>query len=217
MNKRYLTVTTAAFAAALTLTACGSNDVATGTTPASAPAPQPATSEAHGNGHSGAPAAPAPAAGPANDADIGFLTGMKPHHQQAVEMSDTVLAADPPAAVAAIARRIKAAQGPEIEQMDAMLTDLGQPTDDVAHTGAHSGMHGGMMSEADLSALMQAEGDDAARLYLQGMIAHHEGAVEASEGELRDGTYGPARQLATDIAEDQAAEVTEMRSLLASL
>ncbi len=221
MNLRHLTRTAAAFAAALTLTACGgSNGLSTGTTPASSPASTPATSETHSYGHGGsssAPAAPAAPAGLANDADISFLTGMKPHHQQAVEMSDTLLATDPPPAVAAVARQIQAAQDPEIEQMDTMLTDLGQPTDAAAHSGAHSTGHGGMMSEADMAALMEAKGDDAARLYLKGMIAHHKGAIEASEAELRDGTYEPARRLATDIATDQATEITKMEGLLASV
>ena len=212
MTKRTLTVTTAALAAALTLSACGSNDLATGTAPAS--------SGAHGGAHGGTssePAAPAAPAGLANDADLSFLTGMKPHHEQAVEMSEIVLKTNPPAEVAALARQIKAAQDPEIEQMDKMLTDLGQPTDPAAHGGGHSTGHGGMMSEADMAKLKDARRIKASLLYLEGMVAHHEGAIEAAEAELRDGRYEPARQLATSIAEDQAAEITKMKALLASL
>ena len=214
MNTRHLTLATAALAVALTVSACGSNDLATGTTPASAPAASPASPTAHGGGHGGTRSAPLTApAGRANDADLSFLAGMEPHHRQAVEMSDVVLAAGPPAAVAAVARQIKAAQGPEIEQIEQMLTDLGQPTGG----GPHSGGHGGMMSDTDLDTLREAEGDDAARRYLEAMIAHHEGAIEAAEAELRDGTYEPARQLATSIAEDQAAEITRMERLLAAV
>lgn len=64
-----------------------------------------------------------------NAADVTFLTGMRPHHEQAVEMSEIVLAADPPAEVAAVARQIKDAQSPEIEQMVQMLEALGEKTD----------------------------------------------------------------------------------------
>lgn len=215
MNKRRLTAA-AALAAALTLSACGTDTAASQTA-----APGTAnTSSTHGGGHSGtssAPAAPADALG--NAADISFLAGMKPHHQQAVEMSDMVLAADPPEPVAEVARQIKAAQAPEIEQMDMMLKDLGQATDGAGHGGAHSAGagHGGMMSDVDMAALMDAEGTDAARRYLEGMIAHHKGAIEAAEAELRDGRYEPARQLATSIAKDQAAQITKMEGLLTRL
>jgi uncharacterized protein (DUF305 family) len=152
-----------------------------------------------------------------NDADLAFLTGMIPHHEQAVEMSDIILAADPPTAVAALAERIQAAQGPEIEQMSAMLTDLGQDAAGGGHgSGDHSTTaHGGMMSEAELQQLREATGDDAAHLYLKAMIEHHQGAIDAAETEIADGVYGPARELAGKIAESQAIEIAEMEALLA--
>ena len=151
-----------------------------------------------------------------NDADVAFLTGMKPHHEQAVEMSDIVLAAQPPEAVAAVARKIKAAQSPEIEQMDQMLKALGEDTK-AKHGGGHSAGHGGMMSDADLAKLKAASGTEAARLYLTAMIVHHEGAIEASDTEIADGAYPPAIALAQQIKAAQAAEITQMRTLLRSL
>ncbi len=203
MNTRYRTAT-AALAATLVLTACGTND-------------DTATSDSgsgmHGGGHGATSAPPSPTDAAANEADIAFLTGMKPHHQQAVEMSDMVLAATPPAPVAELARQIKAAQDPEIDQMDKMLADLGEPTDSAAHMGDH----GGMMSAADMSALMNAEGAEAARLYLTGMIEHHKGAIAAAETELEDGKHEPARRLASSIAKDQAAEIAKMEQLLQTL
>jgi len=204
MNKRHLTAS-ALLASALVLTACGSSDDTATTS----------------SGTSAGPGAGATAeTAEANDADIAFLTGMTPHHEQAVEMSEMVLAADPPDDVAAIARQIKDAQDPEIEQMKTMLADLGQDTGGSAHSGGHSaGMagHGGMMDDGDMAALMDATGADAARLYLEGMIRHHEGAIEASETEIADGQYEPARELAKQIEQAQAAEITEMQALLTSL
>lgn len=149
-----------------------------------------------------------------NDADLTFLTGMQPHHEQAVEMSDMVLAADPPAPVAELARQVKAAQRPEIEQMDRMLADLGADPDSGGHS---AGGHSGMMSGADMETLMNATGTEAARLYLEGMIEHHKGAITAAETEIKDGVYAPARDLAQTIATDQAAEITKMEGLLAAL
>ncbi len=64
---------------------------------------------------------------------------------------------------------------------------------------------------------MDASGADAARLYLEGMIRHHQGAIEASDTEIADGQYSPARELATEIKRAQAAEITEMQALLTSL
>jgi len=207
MTTRHRSLPTAslALAGALVLTACGGgNDTAASD----------AGSSAHGGGHgsSSAPSGTASTAAEGNDADAAFLTGMKPHHEQAVEMSDMVLAANPPAPVAELARQVKAAQAPEIEQMDQMLADLGGHGD-----GHAAGGHGGMMSDADLQALMDATGTDAARIYLESMIEHHRGAIEAAEAEVTDGQYAPAIELARKIAKDQAAEITKMQGLLASL
>ena len=200
MHKRHLTAS-ALLASALVLTACGSsssNDAAGPTSSSSSTA----------------------AVAGGNKADIGFLTGMKPHHEQAVEMSEMVLAADPPAEVAAIAQQIKSAQGPEIEQMTTMLGALGQKVDGQAHSGGHSaGMagHGGMMDDQMMADLGGATGTEAARLYLEGMVRHHQGAIEASEVELVDGAYPPALKLADEIKQAQATEITRMQALLASL
>ena len=206
-SKRHLTSAALALASALVLTACGGgNDTA-------------ASDAGSGGGmdHGGSTASSAPSAtdeaAMSNDADLAFLTGMKPHHEQAVEMSDMVLAANPPAPVAELAQQVKAAQGPEIEQIDQMLADLGAEGGE----GHSAGGHGGMMSEADMTALMDATGAEAARLYLEGMIEHHKGAIEAAETQLAEGEYEPARTLATSIAKDQAAEITKMEALLAAL
>jgi uncharacterized protein (DUF305 family) len=205
---RRLTSAALALAGALVLTACGGgggdDTAASGTGSAS-----------HGGGH-GADTAPSPTtAAEGNDADITFLTGMKPHHEQAVAMSDMFLAADPPAPVAELARQVKAAQAPEIEQMEQMLADLGQPG--ATGEAGHAGGHGGMMSDADLAALRDATGTDAARMYLEGMIEHHQGAIEAAETQVAEGQYQPAVELARQIAEDQAAEIGELEAVLASL
>ena len=213
-STRHLTSAAIALAGALVLTACGGGD---GTaTPGSGMG---------GMDHGGGTASSAPSAGTGasvmgNDADIAFLSGMKPHHEQAVQMSDMVLAADPPAPVAELARQVKAAQAPEIEQMEQMLADLGQDADGhMMGEGMGEGMaeHGGMMSGADMKQLMDATGTDAARMYLEGMIEHHEGALDSAEAQIADGEYEPAVELARQIAKDQAAEIAKMEGLLADL
>ncbi len=74
-----------------------------------------------------------------------------------------------------------------------------------------------MMSEGDMTALRKATGTEAARLYLEGMVRHHQGAIEASDAELKDGQYEPALKLAQDIKKAQAAEIITMQSLLKTL
>jgi uncharacterized protein (DUF305 family) len=200
MTSRRLTAS-ALLAAALLLTACGNGDDTAGT----------GSSGGYGGGHSSSDST----SEQANDADIAFLTGMTPHHEQAVEMSEIVLAADPPAEVAEIATQIQDAQDPEIEQMEGMLEDLGE--DPAGHGGGHSAGHGGMMSDEYMAQLRAATGTEAARLYLEGMIEHHQGAIDASETQIAEGQYPPAIELAKKIAADQAAEITRMRELLAGL
>ena len=206
-TRRRLALPALALTAGLTLAACG-GDSDTATTGSGS------SSGEHGGGHSGGDKDSESAEG--NAADVEFLTGMKPHHEQAVEMSDIVLAANPPAEVAKIAQQIKDAQSPEIEQMDQMLTALGEDTDGGAHDG-HSSGHGGMMSEQDLADFKAATGTEAARLYLEAMVAHHEGAVEAADAEIADGKYAPAVTLAKEIKAAQEAEIAEMQELLTSL
>lgn len=100
----------AAVTALLTLGACSNSNVpqaGSSTAGTSVPAPH----EAH------------------NRADAMFAQMMIPHHRQAIEMSDMVLGKqgiDP--RVLDLATQIKAAQGPEIEQLQSWLTQWGTPT-----------------------------------------------------------------------------------------
>ena len=154
-----------------------------------------------------------------NEADVTFVAGMRPHHEQAVEMADLVLAADPPAEVAALAERIKADQQPEIEQLDAMLETFGEKPagGHGGHGGGDKAEHEGMMSEQEMASLRQATGPAAARLFLELMIVHHEGAISASETELREGQHEPALELARKIRASQQTEIEQMRALLTQL
>ncbi|WP_172826076.1 DUF305 domain-containing protein [Friedmanniella luteola] len=163
-----------------------------------------------------------PASGPQNDADVMFAQMMIPHHQQAVEMSDLMLAkADADPRILTLAQQIKAAQAPEITQMTGWLEGWGfkvQPMDnDMDHSGhAGSGMDG-MMSETDMKELEAASGADASRMFLEGMVKHHEGAVEMAQAEVSDGENPDAIKLAEAIVTTQQQEITDMKDLLTQL
>ena len=175
----------------------------------------------HPAGHtSSAAAAPtsSAAAEAHNDADVMFAQHMIPHHTQAVEMSDTLLAKqgiDP--RVTELATQIKAAQGPEIQQMQGWLTQWGTPS--MPPMSGHGDMPGmsGMMSEQDMTALKDAQGVDASRLFLTQMIAHHEGAITMAQSEIKDGQYPAAVEMARAIVTTQQQEIDTMNGILASL
>ncbi|BBX15406.1 DUF305 domain-containing protein [Mycolicibacterium duvalii] len=153
-----------------------------------------------------------------NEADAAFARDMVPHHEQAIVMSDIVLGKQGiDQRVLDLADRIKAAQGPEIDTMRQWLTVWQVP--EAEHHGHHGASHEemGMMSEADLDRLRNAEGVDAARLFLTGMIAHHEGAVRMAQTEVDTGKSAEAVHLARDIIATQQREIDEMRQILDSL
>lgn len=87
---------------------------------------------------------------------------MIPHHRQAVDMSETLLAKDGiTPEVAEFARKVIDAQGPEIDRMNAMLEAWGQnPVTRAGEMAGHGNMRG-MMSEEDMAALDAAEGTEA--------------------------------------------------------
>jgi uncharacterized protein (DUF305 family) len=77
-----------------------------------------------------------------------------------------------------------------------------------------SGM-GGMMSTQEMAALAAASGVEYDRLWLRGMVVHHQGAVEMSNVELMRGVNPDAKALARRIITAQQSEITTMTELLA--
>ncbi|ALU38938.1 hypothetical protein AS188_03340 [Kocuria flava] len=207
--ERSTTLTTLALASALALAGCATGGNEESTAPATE-APT-ATSSATGS----ASASGEPIAAEHNEADVMFAQMMIPHHEQAVQMSEILLAGeDVPAEVRDFAQRVIDAQGPEIERMNAMLAAWGQDASDIENMG-----HGmsGMMTEEDLQQLETAQGTEAARLYLEQMTAHHEGAVEMARDQVADGQNPQAVALAEDVVAAQEAEIDEMEQMLQEL
>ncbi|WP_457946193.1 DUF305 domain-containing protein [Pseudarthrobacter sp. alpha12b] len=150
-----------------------------------------------------------------NQADVMFAQMMIPHHAQAVEMSGIILAKpDMPAEVTALATKIKAAQAPEIEQMTGWLKGWNVPTMMSDHSG-----HGmtGMVDDDGIDKLKSATGPEAARLFLEQMIGHHEGAIDMAQQEISAGKFPDAVKLGHDIVAAQQAEITQMKQLLTTL
>jgi uncharacterized protein (DUF305 family) len=143
--------------------------------------------------------------------DIMFAQMMIPHHQQAVDMGTLAETRATNPEVKAIAAQIKAEQAPEIEQMKKWLTDPAASS----HMGHSMGMDG-MLSEAEMTTLENATGAEFDRLFVQGMIAHHEGAIEMAQMILNS-KNAEAKALGEAIVSSQTAEVVILKQLLAKL
>ena len=230
--KRTITIAALALTSTLVLSACADNTEGENTdTTTIATTSAPDTTET--TGATTDPETETGAAGEVsaehNDADIMFAQMMIPHHQQAVEMSEMLLAKEGiPAQVVEFAQGVIDAQGPEIDRMNTMLEAWGQqPVTDSGGMGTMDEMGGmdhgemggmsGMMSQEDMTALEEAQGTGAARLYLEQMTAHHEGAVDMARDEVADGQNPHAITLAEQIINDQEDEIAQMQQMLTDL
>lgn len=153
-------------------------------------------------------------------ADVDFMQAMIVHHRQAVVMAALVGERTNRAEIVAVAGRIDAGQADEIAFMEKWLADHGES---AAMTGMghadHSGMKG-MASADQMARLATLRGANFDRLFLELMIAHHEGAVDMVDTLLKlSGTaYDPVMAEFTDeVKNDQNAEIERMNAVLASL
>lgn len=141
-------------------------------------------------------------------ADIMFAQMMIPHHQQAVDMGTLAetRASDP--AVKKLAAQIKAEQAPEITQMKGWLKAANASLD----MGHDMGM-GGMLDDAAMEALTNAKGAAFDKLYLEGMIQHHKGAIHMAQMVV-DSNNAEVAKLGNAIIDSQTKQITYMESLL---
>ncbi len=142
--------------------------------------------------------------------DAMFLQMMIPHHEQAVVMSDLALSISKDADVLKLAKQIKDAQAPEIIKMQGWLTDAGL-SEDPGHSMG-DGM-GGMLSDSELSALKVSTGKAFDKLFLAGMIAHHEGAIQMVMM-IENSPNSEIKNLGQAIVKSQSAEINLMKELL---
>jgi uncharacterized protein (DUF305 family) len=149
-----------------------------------------------------------------------FLTHMIMHHEQALQMAALVPTRTHREEFIRFARYIDGAQRAEIDQMNALL----RMASERGITIPHHEMSGdppmvGMLSKAQMAALSAASGAEFERLWLQGMIYHHEGALgmarEQQKHQFESGRapYG-IDVMVDDILVVQRAEITKMRTWL---
>jgi uncharacterized protein (DUF305 family) len=73
------------------------------------------------------------------------------------------------------------------------------------------------MTEEQMEELDLADGSTAQRLFLEGMIRHHQGAVAIAEEEAGAGLDMDAVELAKEMVATQKAEIAAMQHVLTQL
>ena len=157
----------------------------------------------------------------ANDTDLHFLAMMTPHHEQAVEMSEIILAVDGVSdPTRDLAQRILDGQAEEIGIMRGWADAWGQ--DDlmqmhsvhVANGMLTGDQMGSLARLADASAGDATAVAEAEKTFLELMHSHHEGAIAMTQGEIADGGYTDLQDLAQQMVDVQTAEMAEIDGLL---
>jgi len=165
---------------------------------------------------------------PYSDADIAFMTGMIPHHAQAVIMAGWAPSHGARSDVAILCERIVVGQADEIRSMQQWLGDRSLPVPDATSTRMkmktngveHDMLMPGMLSDEEMAELEKARSREFDRLFLLGMIKHHQGAIDMVNDLFK--AYGAAQddtiyKFASDVFADQSIEIEVMRKMLASV
>ncbi|GAA0869424.1 DUF305 domain-containing protein [Brevundimonas basaltis] len=164
-------------------------------------------------------------------ADVRFMQHMIVHHAQAVEMVTLLETRAASPTVRLLGERIAQSQAAEMALMEEWLLARSLP---VAAADPHAGHHGinhapadpdtplmpGMLSPSQMTALAASSGPAFDRLFLEGMIRHHQGALDMVEALLAgpDTAEDPMlSDFASSITADQSAEILRMQTILSGL
>ena len=154
--------------------------------------------------------------------DIAFAQQMIPHHAQALEMAKLATTRASSPEVKALAAQVTAAQDPEVRVLNTWLTAWGSDpmpgmdASDSAHDMHAMDMGDGMMSQQDMDALAAANGTAFDTMWLEMMVAHHEGAVTMARQILESSANPEVTAFAQKVIEGQTVEIAEMERLLAT-
>ncbi len=148
------------------------------------------------------------------------------HHGQAVAMTAMIPSHTENTQVQLLGERISASQSDEMNFMKRWLAARGEPISMAMPGMPEMDMSGnampampGMLTTAQMTALGQAKGPQFDRLFLSGMIQHHNGALIMVKGLFDTEGAGQDADLfnfATDADNTQRAEIRIMQGLLAA-
>jgi uncharacterized protein (DUF305 family) len=178
---------------------------------------------------------------PLSQADVEFMQGMIMHHAQAVEMTALIASHTDNQGLRSLGARISRSQSDEIKFMKRWLAARGEPSTmtrssmatssktDSRETSSSSemdmsnmshapmGLMPGMLSPEQMDALRKATGAGFDRLFLSGMIQHHNGALIMVKDLFDTAGAGQDAELfnfATDVDTGQRAEIRIMQAML---
>ena len=152
-----------------------------------------------------------------NPLDVKFMQDMIEHHAQAVEMVELLQTRTSRNTMRLLGKRISMSQSSEIEMMRSWLARRGESAPDPHAHHMHGMTMTGMLSPQQMDALAAAKGPEFDRLFLQGMIQHHRGALEmvntltSSPDTAEDAALS---DFLTNIVADQTAEIERMNEML---
>ena len=154
-------------------------------------------------------------------ADIKFMQGMIGHHAQAVEMVALVPARTASDDLRKLAQRIDVSQKDEMNMMREWLQSRGQQIPDPrAHHMMGGTLMPGMLTPEEIARLTAATGAAFDRLFLEGMIKHHSGAITMVHDLFATDGAGQTPEIfsyASDVDADQRMEIDRMGSMLKEL
>ncbi len=101
--------------------------------------------------------------------------------------------------------------------MNSWFEAMGRPEPEVEEGGSHHGGLDGMQTENEMLTLDMANARDGQRLFLEGTIEHHAGAVEMAQKQVTDGQHPGPVELAKHMAENQQQEIEAMTELLTKI
>jgi uncharacterized protein (DUF305 family) len=161
---------------------------------------------------------------PRSQADVQFMQGMIMHHSQAVEMTTLIPSHTENKGLRSLGARISSSQSDEIKFMQRWLAVRGEPISmampgmpDMDMLGQPMALMPGMLSPEQMEALRKAKGSEFDRLFLTGMIQHHNGALIMVKDLFNTAGAGQDAELfdfATDADNTQRAEIKIMQGML---
>ncbi|HYO99399.1 MAG TPA: DUF305 domain-containing protein [Pyrinomonadaceae bacterium] len=165
---------------------------------------------------------------PRSSKDVEFMQGMIMHHAQAVEMTALIESRTENKELRLLGARISQSQSDEMKFMKRWLEIRGEPISPPKHEMPGMDMPGhdmsshhmpmpGMLTPKQMDALRKAKGAEFDRLFLHGMIQHHNGALTMVKELFDTAGAGQDAELfnfATDVDSGQRAEVRIMQTML---
>ena len=175
---------------------------------------------------------------PRSPKDVEFMQMMIIHHAQAVEMTALIESRTQNKEIRLLGARISKSQSDEINFMKRWLEIRGEKAPDLPemknadmsnhdmsnHDMSNHDMSShqnhlmpGMLTPKQMEALRKASGAEFDRLFLQGMIQHHKGALEMVKDLFNTPGAGQDAEIfnfASDVDSGQRAEIKIMETLL---